>query len=300
MIWTGTWGAGLKKFDPQKKSWETYYWDLEHINNSTKNIAHDITARNANELWVTSYDGLMIFNIPAKKFTKVVSVNLGTANKINGIRLFDDGSGILWCSGLKTLTKLETKNEAFHFTPLPDNPLYGSGLVVPNTFLHDPVNNLLFIGTYHSKGLYTMNTITGEIINYPVVKEKIFHENINQVLLDRDKNIWICFNNGVRLFNIRTKQYQPLSPVIKNASFLNSGVNAALEDDDGSIWFASRERGLLQYNKRSKEIKPFVPDHGQLPADYILSLFKDSKGNIWLGYHGQSGIACIGKNRREI
>ncbi|MEO6252204.1 MAG: two-component regulator propeller domain-containing protein [Ferruginibacter sp.] len=301
MIWTGMWGSGLKKFDPQKKSWETYYWDLEHLNNSTRNIAHDITARNAHELWVTSFDGLMIFNMLTKQFTKVVSVNSNAAKKINGTRLFDDGSGILWCSGLKTLTKLETKNEAFHFTPVPDSKLYGSGFVVCNTFLKDAVNNLLFIGTYHSKGLYTMNTMTGEVINYPVVKQKVFHENINQVLLDRDKNVWVCFNNGVRLFNLHTKQYQLLSPAIKNASFLNSAVYAALEDDDGSIWFASKERGLLRYDKQLKEIKPFVPGNGQLPADYIQSLFKDSKGNIWLGYHGQSGgIACIRKNRSSI
>ena len=300
MIWTGTWGAGLKKFDPQKKTWETYCWDLQHLNNSTKNIVLSIIQKSSSELWVATYDGLLIFDIVAKKFNKVLSVNSTPANGISVTRLFEDASGILWCSGSKTLTKLETKTNVFHYKPVPDNPLYGSGLVACNTFLNDPASALLFIGTFHSKGLYTVNQRTGEVINYPVLKEKIYHENITQFLLDRDNKLWVCFTNGIRLFNIRTKQYEPVPASIKNVSFLNSGIYAALEDDDGSIWFGSREKGLLRFDKKLNEIKVFSLPDISMPADYPITLFKDSKGNIWVGYHGQSGIACIGANRSRI
>jgi len=300
MIWTGTWGAGLKKFDPRKKSWETYYWDLQHINNSTKNIALSILQKSSSELWVATYDGLLIFDIAAKQFNKVVSVNSTPTTTISGTKLYEDSSGIIWCSGMKSLTKLETKNNIFHFKPVPDNPLYGSGFVVCNTFLNDPLNALVFIGTFHSKGLYTLNQRTGEVINYPLAKQKIYHENITRFLLDRDNKLWVCFTNGIRLFNIRTKQYEPLPASLKNASLLNSGIYAALEDDDGSIWFASRDKGLLRLDKKSNEINVFSPPGISMPSDYALSLFKDSKGNIWVGYHGRSGIACIGTDRASI
>ncbi|HMJ47109.1 MAG TPA: histidine kinase, partial [Ferruginibacter sp.] len=156
------------------------------------------------------------------------------------------------------------------------------------------------IGTYHSKGLYTMNHHTGEIINYPLINQKVFNENINQLLLDREKKLWVCFTRGVRLFDIRTKQYRLISSSVKNAHFLNSGVYAAMEDDDGSIWFASREYGLLRYDKILKEILVFLPPNSFLKSDFIVSIFKDSKRNIWIGYHGQSGIACIGSDRKNI
>ena len=306
MIWTASWGAGLEKFDPYKKTWENYCWDLEHLENSTTNIAFSILQKSAAELWVTTFNGLFVFDITAKKFTKVVSMNSTGANTITGTKLFDDGSGNIWCSGQRTLTKLETKNNAFHFQSVTDNPLYGSGHVFCNTFLDDPQHDLLLIGTYFSKGLYTMDHQTGEIINYPLAKNKAFFEGINQFLLDKDKNLWICFNIGVRLFNILTKQYEFISPSVKNASFLNSSVTAALEDDDGSIWFASREKGLLRYDKKQKEIQVFLPPPGsvngnnKMPGETILSLFKDSQGNIWVGYKGKQGIACIAKNRKDV
>ena len=308
MIWTGTWGAGLKKFDPHKKTWETHCWDLEHLENSTTNIAFSILQKSAVELWVATFNGLFIFNTHTKQFTKVVSMHSSKDNTIIGMRLFDDGAGNIWCSGGKPLTKLETKNNLFRFQPVTDNPLYGSGLVFCNTFLDDPANGLLFIGTIHSKGLYIKDKKSGEITNYPVTKQKAypvanqtrFPENIYQFLKDRDKNIWICFDNGMQLFDIRTKQFRSLSPSIKDAAFLNSAVYAALEDDDGSIWIASREKGLLRYDKKFKEVRIFLPGNNKLPGDYILTLFKDSRGNIWAGYHGKSGIACIDKNRTGI
>jgi ligand-binding sensor domain-containing protein len=300
MIWTGTWGAGLKKFDPQNKSWETYLWDLQYIENSSKNIALGIVQKSKSELWVTTYDGLMLFDIEAKKFAKVVSINANTASTVTGTKLFDDGLGNVWCSGLKLLTKLETKNNIFHFQPITDNPLYGSGHVFCNTFLDDPGHGLLFIGTYFSKGLYTMDHQTGKIINYPLTKNKLFFEGVNQLLLDRDKNLWVCFNVGVRIFNLQSKQFESISPVVKNASFLSLSVSAAVEDDDGNIWFASREKGLLRYDKKLKEILVFLPNNGKMPNEIILSLFKDSKGNIWIGYRGKSGIACIAKNGRDV
>ncbi len=300
MIWVGTWGGGVKKFDQLTKKWETYYWELEYLENSTRNIAHDILRKSATELWIATFSQLMIFNTITGAFTKVLAVNSPVAATISGHRLFDDGSGFIWCSGLRSLSKIELKNEIFNFTRIPDNPRYGSGLVVANTFLNDPANQLLFIGTYHSKGFYTQNTQTGVITNYPLVSKKVFNENINQVLMDKDKTVWVCYNSGVRIFNIRTKQFSFISPSVKNASFLNSRVYAALEDDDGSIWFASSEKGLLHYDKKLQEINVFVPDNGQLPADFILSLFKDSRKNIWLGFHGKSGLACIAKDRRHI
>ncbi|MEO6540898.1 MAG: two-component regulator propeller domain-containing protein [Ferruginibacter sp.] len=300
MIWTGTWGAGLKKFDPKNKRWETYLWDLQYIENSSKNIAIGITQKSKTQLWVATFDGLMLFDIAAKKFAKVVSINAKTASNVSGTRLFDDGLGNVWCSGLKPLTKLETKNNIFHFQPIKDNTIYGSGHVFCNTFLNDPEHGLLYIGTYFSKGLYTMDHQTGEIINYPLIKNKLVFEGVNQLLLDREKKLWVCFNVGVRIFNLQSKQFEFISPSVKNASFLNLSVSAAVEDDEGNIWFASRAKGLLLYDKKLKEILVFLPNKGKMPNEIILSLFKDSKGNIWVGYRGKSGIACIPKNGGDV
>ena len=299
IVWTGNWGAGLNKFDPQTQQWETYNWDLQHLENSTKNIAQSIIKKNVYQLWVATYSGLMIFDIPTGKFAKMVSINTDN-HIISGTKLFDDGIGNLWCSGFKPLSKFEINHNNFYFQPVPDNPVYGSGTVQLTAFLYDPADTMLYIGTYHSKGLYSMNKKTGEVKNHPLTHDKVFHENINQVLLDRRKNLWVCYNNGVRLFNVHTKQFQFAPASIKNVSLLNSGVNAALEDDDGSIWFASREKGLLHYDIKQNEITVFSPVNNQMPSDYILSLFKDSKGNIWTGFHGQSGIACISSNRKYI
>ncbi|MEO7265320.1 MAG: two-component regulator propeller domain-containing protein, partial [Ferruginibacter sp.] len=299
MIWTGNWGAGIKKFDPNTEHWDTYNWDLQHLENSTRNIAFSIINKSEHELWVATLSGLHIFDISTRKFTKMVSIKSGELT-ISGTKLFADGEGNIWCSGFRPLTKFEINNNNFYFQEVPDNTVYGSGHVLLTTFLDIPADSMLFIGTYHSKGLYSMNKRTGEIKNHPLTRDKVFHENINQLLLDRDKILWVCYNNAVQIFNFKSKQFQLPSSLIKNVSFLNSGVSAALEDDDGSIWFASRDRGLLHYNKKQNVVTVFSPVDNRMPSDYILSLFKDSKGNIWAGFHGRSGIGIIGIDRKNI
>src|ERR1700730_8017738 len=187
MIWAGTWGAGLKKFNPQKKKWETYLWNLKHFNNSTRNIVHTIAPKSENELWIATGDSsLLIFNTLTKQFLPVENIDANASNILKATNLFEDGVGNLWCSGWKTFIKINTNNDVFHFQPINDNSKYGTGSLACNAFINYPYDSLLYIGTYYSKGIYALNRKTGVVKNYPYKRNRTL-ENINQFFLAGEK-----------------------------------------------------------------------------------------------------------------
>lgn len=60
-------------------------------------------------------------------------------------------------------------------------------------------------------------------------------------------------------------------------------INAAVQDDDGTMWIAT-SGGLARYDSYSFEV--FHPDNrqtGHIASDATTTLAKDSKGRIWIG-----------------
>jgi streptogramin lyase len=298
-IWTGTWGGGLKKFDPITKTWETFMHS-PGPEIGTKNIVHGIAIKNDDELWLATQDAwVMIFNTLTKTFTPVYSTNGENNNSIFALKLFRDNLGIVWASGSNTLTKFDTKNTVFKYQPVPDNPLYGSGHLMGSCFQHVPEDSMLYIGVYYSKGLYGMDERTGRIENFPLYPKKEITENVNQLLLDRDNNLWVCYGNGAYIFDRKARRFGLLSTSVTNHNLLQSAIYSIVEDDDGSIWFASWQHGLLHYDKKARTISKYRDAEKDTLTDHILFLFKDSRGNIWTGFN-QSGLACINKATGKI
>lgn len=299
-IWVSTWAGGLKKFDPVTKGWETYK-PMPGIELGTKNIVYSVVTKSPNELWVSIQEkGVMIFNTITKKFIPVLSSNEENNNSIFANKLYSDPTGIIWASGGNRLTKINAKNTVFKFQPVPDDPLYGSGGFVSSCFQLVEEDSTLYIGAYYSKGFHSLDLRTGKTESFPLFPKKGKGENVNQLLLDRDNNLWVCYGNGAYIFDRQKKRFGLLSSTVINHNLLQSSIFSILEDNEGSIWFASRENGLLRYNKKQNEIQRFADEKNKMPPDYIMVLFQDSKENIWAGFHGQSGLACIPKATHKI
>ncbi|MEM7105489.1 MAG: two-component regulator propeller domain-containing protein [Bacteroidota bacterium] len=70
-IWVSGWSTGLKLFDIQNKTWETYipFPELSRKFPGSRNIIHKITRQSDSTLWVgVNKAGLAIFDIPSSSF----------------------------------------------------------------------------------------------------------------------------------------------------------------------------------------------------------------------------------------
>lgn len=68
-----------------------------------------------------------------------------------------------------------------------------------------------------------------------------------------------------------------------------SGVEAILEDRDGTLWFGTQGSGILKLDSQRKQFVRYrnrPDDEASLSEDYVYCLFQDREGSIWAGTSG--------------
>lgn len=177
----------------------------------------------------------------------------------------------------------------------------------PSTFLNDLNlasysfyeilldDNRLWIAT-NSDGVYLLdeNLPKFQNITYQPQKNKDRTNSLNTFLEDSDGNQWFGTNDGVFLYKAKERKWIHL---LKNDIYNNITRYNALalcEDNDGNIWVGGDTFGRANcINKKTLAITEnfyFNVDtdtKGDPVNGRIYTIFKDSKGNIWLGgLHG--------------
>lgn len=94
---------------------------------------------------------------------------------------------------------------------------------------------------------------------------------------------------------------------IEHIKLQNSNSNDKLlfrglvEDNFGNVWFGSSNRGIVVYNKSSKQIDYIRKSDGAgaLKSDCILCLYKHYDGTIWVGTYG-GGVNIVKPELEQI
>jgi len=95
---------------------------------------------------------------------------------------------------------------------------------------------------------------------------------------DTHHNIWIATTNGIL---VQGKNDQELFAI----QGIQDDITAISEDPDGSIWVATRSKGIYQLNpqkpwKANQRIGKHTPG---LLTDHIETMSTDDRGNLWIG-----------------
>lgn len=168
-------------------------------------------------------------------------------------------------------------------------------------------DNSLLIGT-ENDGLFHIDE-NGNIINNYVAdssdEKSILHNSIWSLYRDKEKRIWLgYYNSGVAVCDPLYDKFNHIKSIRNNDNSLKIGsVVSLLNKDDNFIWIALDGGGIDIYNKTSKYIshvnKENTDLYSGLTSDYIETLFKDSKGNIWVG-SWDKGIYFLKKGSKRF
>ena len=97
-------------------------------------------------------------------------------------------------------------------------------------------------------------------------------------------SIWVASNAGLYLFDTRTHRKQKFEIPADFASGVDH-VQGLAEDNDGNLWIAAQD-GLIVLNPNTRGTKKYTSDPSDpnsLMTNTLRSVFKDSKGQIWVG-----------------
>lgn len=290
LLWIGTNGRGICRFDPHTTEYQYYQNDPNNFSSISSSGILTMTRDNDNLIWAgTNGGGIDRFN-PEPKFIYYAHFS-PDSNSLShpSIRaIFEDRDSVLWVGSYGGLDKFDRKaNHTTHYRFKPDNPY---GLINKNVYsIAKDHDGTMWIGT-EGGGLHHFNPQTEKFIPYlnDDDKPKIISGNfIFNLFVDQNNDLWIGTNNGISLL---TNENKSKGYFINDFLKLNGYViTAIIEDEKGFMWIGTERNGLIRYDKNSKIVSHFnhnLRDVNTISNNRIKCVFKDSSGKLWIGTNG--------------
>jgi len=279
-----------------------YVYDPSDPTNSlSKNIIESIYLDKTGIIWIgTNGGGINKFNPNKKNFKHIKSTLATNSLSYDKIRaIYEDSNNTLWVGtlggGLNMLLD-KNNNVAFNNFMHFDN--------VPNIFTIQEVDmfgkKILMVGVQNMNGAYGIDISNPKNIAKDKIKEiKGIKSSVFSILQDTNKNIWIgTYANGVIRWspNYNTKKYGATyfyNDANDATSISNDIIRNIFEDKKGDLWFATGN-GLnrlkkSEINKKKPKFELFKNnpnDKNSISHNYILSLYENKKGDLWIGTLG--------------
>ena len=129
-------------------------------------------------------------------------------------------------------------------------------------------------------------------LNNPSDPSSISSNYITSIVEDNAGDLWIATSAGLNRYDRKRELFQQyLNDSTNNNSISSNIISSIIIDDQGNPWIGTESSGLNYLNideMNSIDLKFVHFRHrydniNSLSSDIIRSLFKDSKGRIWIG-----------------
>jgi signal transduction histidine kinase/ligand-binding sensor domain-containing protein len=293
LLWIGTDGGGLNRFDPQTERFTRYRHDPDDPHSLSHNVVQSIYEDRAGTLWVgTNGGGLNRFDPQTERFARYRHdpddpYSLGSDTVWT---IYEDRAGVLWIGTWGGgLNRFDPQTERFtRYQHNPDDPHSLSNNVV--WAIYEDRAGRLWIGS-NGGGLDRFDPETERFIHYQHDSEDpdSLSDNIVQPIYeDRTGALWIGTNSGgLNRFDPETGQFiryqhDPADP----HSLSNDNVWTIYEDRAGLLWIGTWGGGLNKYDRKTERFRLYQHDPGDsysLSDNIVFSIYEDRAGLLWVG-----------------
>ena len=295
LLWIGTYGAGLDKFEPAKEQFTHY----RYISNNPHSINHPIVTSIYRDkegmLWIgTIGAGLNRFDRETEMFDHWVHEpeNPYSLNSNYVSSIYEDRSGVMWIGAAGSgLDIFEKEGKHFkHYRQNPSDPKSLNHNIIYS--LYEDRKGVLWIGT-NGGGLNRFDRRENEFRYYVQGDENVLelgNDFIRAIYEDRSGRLWIGSYGGLDSFNRKTEEFTNYrnNPSDPN-SLSNNIVNVIYEDRVGNFWIGTEDGGLNKFDRERETFKHYVKDAGNpnsLSNNHITTIYEDSKKTLWIGTKG--------------
>ncbi|TXE07023.1 response regulator [Seonamhaeicola algicola] len=298
IIWVGTNGGGINKYDPDRKQFHHIKKTLDPKSLSYDKIRSMYEDSNGN-LWIGTeggglnmlpknnvsnlYTGYQNFNIIKKPFA-IAEINY--LNKKHLLIGGEDFPSLLFLDISNPSKKI--KDPDFKSTTEVKNSVF--------SIIEDRYKNI-WIGTYRGgihRWAYYKNTNTYKKDNLRHNKNNPYslsNNIIRNIFEDTKGNLWFATGNGLcKLTPEQALKKDPKFEVFKNipgddTSLSHNYILSIYESKSGDLWFGTFGGGLnklIPGNKnKAPTFKAYSVSEG-LPSNVIKGILEDNEGNLWI------------------
>jgi len=276
-IWVGTFGKGLNLLSNEALQFFIFPEKKPGNNISAFTVARD-------KLFVAGEGGILIRDIIHPGERQLLTTRNGLPSSLVNA-LFVDEQGKAWIgtqgSGLYSWRQ--------HDKSVNREYISGNSLEnIVNCITGD--SDHLWVGTANGVLLFDYE---GSLLKRFSTFEGLPYNNINQIYLDKERNVWIA-TTADGLYMIRRD-----GQVYRNRSFPETvprnQMLSITQDEKGSFWVGTYGNGVLNMTKDT--VYNYTVESG-LVSNYCYSLVVGSSGSIWVGH--RMGISRIYPSKMKV
>ena len=281
-VWMSSRGGGITHFNNQNKSFHQYHFERSGVMGSSVNIAMDLHRKSANELWVSSEQGLYSFHIPSSTFSlfrqDTEGLNQGPKKRVRGI--FEDNEGNIWMGSRIGIFKIDHHKNKVRRISI-ENRTYPSQNVFPNIAgLRD---SLLVTGMGTGDGVIVFDLKNDTRMDFPGTEFKEGNRKtviITSALETQKGAMLFSSSKGLLELDLKEQKLKKWSELPQNQ--IAKGYDM-FEDSRGNIWLSGNGFRCIV----PKENKEIVLGHGPEERNLVdnswnQGIGEDPQGRIWL------------------
>ncbi|HEV7732200.1 MAG TPA: two-component regulator propeller domain-containing protein [Candidatus Binatia bacterium] len=288
-LWFGT-QHGLNRFDGYEC--KVFKHDPDRPDGLSGVFVYALFKDRSGALWVGTDQFLDRFDPVTETFTH----HRLSAQPPIVINISQDGAGILWLATHDGLYRLDPMDGRIsRVAHDPNDPRSLSSSDVKSTA--EDRAGTFWVAT--SEGIDAFDRATGHVMLHIPLRVSVREFSVHE---DRFGVLWVIYGsgNGLAVFDRATSRLTRYSfyPEEPSDTAL-TGVYAALEDRDGTMWFASMGAGLLRFDRENRRFVRYRNRPGDLESlaeNRVIALFEDREGNIWTGLHAMVPNVVVRKS----
>ncbi len=288
-IWVGTWGGGLNKYIKEENRFVHYLHEPGNSFSFPNNFVRAMHVDDEGRIWIGTWGGLaLMVNAEDSIFFKnyLLDDTAGSEGPARVMSIDGDKEGNIWVGTFgRGLFKINPNGVIDNFKHDPDDP--GSLSSDDITSVLADRYGIVWSGTI-SDGLNRLDPVSGRVERIranPNDNGSIGSNEVYSMFEDRSGLLWV----GAGGINILNPQHKRFNEIVLNNQEIKD-IIAFCEDDDGYIWFASNQNGLIRFDPgsgKSVDFKNDPADPSSLSANSVSSIVKDHLGNLWIGTRGE-------------
>jgi signal transduction histidine kinase/DNA-binding response OmpR family regulator/ligand-binding sensor domain-containing protein len=287
ILWVGTWGTGVNKWDIKK--WKFQKYDENYLKSTLNNLMiTSIYEDDFKNLWLGTFKGLYFYNSNSKEFKHFIHKS-NDKNSLSSDSIYQ----IIGDSFDRTKIWLSTENGLNRFDPKTQSFSHFINIIGDPGTIDNNYSRYIFID---SKGVLWAGTLTGLnkfdrsterftlYSNYHQAPGLLGSSTIDYMLEDKNNNLWIGYNGPGLLHLDRQNNIFKSYMADLNSDYI-MGILTICENKEGNLYLGTFMQGLYLFEKdKGKIINHFTKANG-LVDNKILTMISDDNENLWFTNH---------------
>jgi PAS domain S-box-containing protein len=288
ILWIGTEGGGLNKFNRRNDQFTHYLFDPKNPNSINDNNVRSLLVDRSGCVWLGTTSGLCRYDRLKEKLTRY-TFNANDPHSLSNnviFSIYEDRAGVLWIGtyggGLNRFNR--TNNNFTRYMADPKNP---KG--INDNFIWticEGKEGALWIGTA-TGGLNQFDREKNQFIHYQTDSNNPNSLSSNKILClyeDHTDILWIGTTDGLNKFD-RTKNL--FSRYHEADGLPSNTIQSILEDEHGDLWLGTQQ-GLSRFTPSTGKTRNFTVSNGLQSNEFgVHACFKSQSGELFFGgIHG--------------